>query len=172
MNASFRSFAASLCTLAAALSGPGAVAAPRAIETFDGTTWQALQGALERPAVVVFSTTDCVHCPAVMEALSREIRARKLNATLVAVVMDIAPGDADAALMRDAHYRRADRLFAFAGQAPALRYAVDPGWRGVTPFVAFLLPHQTPVSVAGPPSAHVIETWAKATSSMTRAARR
>ena len=161
MNASFRKVVACLCGLLAYL-GFSAVAAPRVVEAFDGATWSQLQASLQRPAVVVFSTTDCTHCPAAMESLAREIHAGKLAADLVAVVMNQAPGEADAGLLRSGHYRRADRLFSFAGSGTALRYSVNPEWRGVTPFIAFLVPHERPVWVTGIPSASDVAHWVKA----------
>ncbi len=148
--------------LAALLSG-AAVAAPRAVEAFDGAAWQGLQAGLKRPTAVVFSTTDCVHCPAVIEALHRDIRQRKLNAALLVVVMDVAPGEADASVLQNPEYRLADRLFAFTGQAPAIRHAVDPRWRGVTPYVSFLAPNRQARAVIGPPSAADIDSWSRAT---------
>lgn len=140
-------------------------AAPRTVETFDLATWAALQSGLRRPTVVVFSTTDCGHCPAVVEALARDIRQRRLDAGLVTVVMDAAPGEDDAALLRHPHYGRADRVFAFTGQAAALRHSVDPKWRGVTPYVVFLSPGQPTQVVTGPPSGAQVATWASAAKS-------
>lgn len=190
MNVSFRSVAVWMCGLAAWIA-TSAAAAPQAVGSFDGVTWRSLQASLDRPTAVVFSTTDCVHCPAAIEALAREIRRRKWMtgeraigtratgkratgkraAELVVVVMDRAPGDDDARLMRDAHYRAADRLFAFSGQGAALRYSVNPDWRGVTPFVAFLVPGAPPVWVAGLPSETDMANWVKAASLAQRTAR-
>ncbi|EHR69426.1 hypothetical protein BurJ1DRAFT_0544 [Burkholderiales bacterium JOSHI_001] len=147
----------------ALLAGAGAaLAAPRAVEAFDDTTWAALQGDKARPAVVVFTTTDCAHCPVVIEQLAAELRQRRLGATLVAVVMDQAPGEDDAALLADAHYRPAARLLAFAGSAAALRHQVQPRWRGVTPFVAFIAPPAPTLTVAGPPPAEMLQRYISA----------
>jgi hypothetical protein len=154
---------ATVCIAAgAALAGLAAYsvnAAPRPVEAFDSAGWAALQATLKQPAVVVFSTTDCAHCPAVFGQLAQAIRQRQRKAQLIAVVMDVAPGDDDDALQRQPHYQRADRLFAFAGQANAIRFAVEPRWRGVTPYVVFLRPGQTARAVTGPPSAADIDTW-------------
>ncbi len=131
--------------LAALLLGPGLVmAAPKTVEPFDAAQWQALQSGLHRPAVVVFTTTDCAHCPAVIEKLARDRRLRSVRGSLLTVVMDVAPGEADAALLRSSHYRPATRLLAFAGQPDALRHAVNPAWRGVTPYLALLRPGEPP----------------------------
>ena len=155
----WRAWLAALALLSAAVQLP-ADAAPRQVEAFDASAWPALQAGLKQPAVVVFSTTDCAHCPAVLAQLHQHIGRRR--AALIAVVMDLVPGQDDAALKADAHYRHADRLFAFDGQAPALRHAVDPRWRGVTPYVVFLTPGSPPKAVTGPPPAAHVEAWLRA----------
>jgi thiol-disulfide isomerase/thioredoxin len=144
----------------AAFAQSAAQAAPARVETFDVRTWQALRTGVKQPTVVVFSATWCPNCPAVIEDLAQDIRERPLkSARLLAVVMDVGPGDQDAALLRHPHYAVTDRLFAFAGQAPALRYAVDPGWRGATPFVVFLAPGKPPRFVTGPPTEGDLQAW-------------
>jgi hypothetical protein len=148
--------------LAAALllACAGAQAAPAAVEAFDAPAWKQLRSSPARPTVVVFTATYCAYCPAVLEQMAREIRQRRLDASLVAVVIDAAPGEADRALLADRHYRGADRLFAFSGSPQALRYAVNPQWPGgVTPYVAFLGPQSGPAWVAGAPAAKDVEAW-------------
>ena len=142
-----------LCTAAAA--------APRSVEAFDAAGWAALRDDPRHPAIVVFTSTDCAHCPAVIESLSRDRRLRRSGGRLVAVVMDVAPGESDALLLRSPHYRRADRLLAFSGQAPALRHAVNPAWRGVTPYLALLRPGEAPTWVTGPPAPEDLDAWAR-----------
>lgn len=161
MKPSFRKFAAWAAGLAL-LVNLGAVAAPRTVEAFDAAQWRALQATLKQPAVVVFSATWCPNCPAVIEELAQDLRERHLAAPLLVVVMDVAPGEADAKLLQQAHYRVAERLFAFAGPAPALRYSVDPAWRGATPFVALLTPGAPPRFVTGPPTGDELDAWARA----------
>jgi hypothetical protein len=153
-----RRWAQALVTLAA-VAGSAADAAPRAVEAFDEHTWAALQDEKAPASVVVFTTTDCAHCPAVIERLAAELRQHRASATLVAVVMDQAPGEDDAALLADAHYQPASRLLAFAGQAAALRHQVQPRWRGVTPFVAFIAPATPTLTVAGPPPADMLQRY-------------
>ena len=163
MNACFRRSLLAGLALAGCCAGLLAAAAPRQVEAFDAAAWSALQAGLTQPTVVVFSTTDCAHCPAVISGLAHQIQQRKAKAqgraSLVAVVMDAAPGDDDAALIGNVHYRPADRLLAFSGPAPVLRYAVDPRWRGVTPFVVFLSPGRAPVFVTGPPQSDQVNAW-------------
>jgi thiol-disulfide isomerase/thioredoxin len=143
------------------LAGPAAQAAPGTVDAFTPATWAALQSTLQRPTVVVFSATYCPNCPAVIEQLAQIVRQPLRHAELMAVVMDAAPGDNDAALLHDAHYRSVDRLFAFEGQAAAVRHAVDPRWRGVTPFVALLVPGAAPRLVTGAPGAADLDAWSR-----------
>lgn len=155
-------------TVAAALLGPSlalalalapagtALAAASKIEHFDAQSWQSLQKQLPRPAVVVFSTTDCSHCPAVIAALAARIKQRASAVPLVVVVMDGAdqPG-----LLQEPHYRPADRLLVFQGQSAALQYSVNPGWRGITPYVALLAPDGSARLVLGKPSSQELDQW-------------
>lgn len=157
----FRSVRALGCVASVLMWGV-ATAAPRTVEAFRIDTWQALQATAKQPMVVVFTATWCASCPQVMEDLVSELRQRKLKAQVVAVVMDVAPGEKDSALVRNAHYKHADRLFAFDGQAPALRDRVDPKWRGAAPFVALLSPQAPPRLSTGMPAAADLAAWAEA----------
>jgi hypothetical protein len=136
-------------------------AAPRTVEVFDRPAWPALQAGLTAPAIVVFTATYCAHCPAVIAQLARDKWRLQPSAQLIAVVIDAVPGDDDARLLRDPHHHPVDRLFAFHGQAAALRHAVDPSWRGITPYVAFLHPAEAPRWVTGPPSVQDLAAWAR-----------
>jgi hypothetical protein len=154
--------AAFVVALPAVLSTGTAAAAPRAVEAFGVDTWPALLGALKKPAVVVFSSTSCGNCPAVLAELADDLRRRRSEATLMAVVTDVAPGEADPYLLKQAHYRTTERLFAFDGQEQRLRHAVNPAWRGATPYVGLLRPGRPPVWVTGAPTAAEIQAWAAA----------
>jgi thiol-disulfide isomerase/thioredoxin len=108
---------------------------------------------------VIFSATWCPNCPAVIEDLALDVREHGFKAQLLAVVIDVAPGEQDAGLMGHAPYRLMDRLLAFSGQAPALRHSVDPTWRGATPFVALLSPGRAPRLVTGAPGEEDLRAW-------------
>ena len=127
-----------------------------AAQAFDTGTWAELQRQLPRPAIVVFSTSHCPNCPEVFETLIKQRQQRQPKAPVVAVLMDAAD---DPASTRQAHLRRADRLYAFAGSQQALRYSVDPAWRGVTPYVALLPSGGSPVFVAGTPTSEHWIAW-------------
>lgn len=138
----------------------------RGVEPFTAATWAALKSGVSAPTVVVFTSTDCAHCPAVLERLAAERRGHRAPAgarpQLVAVVMDVAPGVADAELLARPYLRACDRLLAFDGPATALRFAVNPAWRGVTPYLAVLRPGLPPRWVTGPPSPADLEAWTAA----------
>ena len=127
-----------------------------AAQAFETGTWAELQRQLPRPAIVVFSTSHCPNCPEVFETLIKQRQQRQPKAPVVAVLMDAAD---DPASTRQAHLRRADRLYAFAGSQQALRYSVDPAWRGVTPYVALLPSGGSPVFVAGTPTSEHWIAW-------------
>lgn len=173
MNARIAALSAAALVAASGLAGhrpavaATAAGALRPVEVFDAGTWATLQATLKRPAMLVFSTTDCAHCPAVFEQLANERRRRGLKAALIAVVMDVAPSEDDAMLQAQPHLQRVDRLFAFAGQAPVIRYSVEPRWRGVTPYVVFLTPGQAVQAVTGPPSEADIDAWVRRSAAAT-----
>jgi len=126
-----------LCLLGALLASaaPAHAAAP-AILPFAAGTWSALEHSPLRPMVVVFATTDCVHCPRVIDSLAAAIRQSRSGVGLVVVVMDGA--GQESALRKERHYRKASALYVFDGDAVALRYTVNPDWRGLTPYVALV----------------------------------
>jgi thiol-disulfide isomerase/thioredoxin len=137
-----------------------ATAASPRLQAFGRDSWTRLSGSLPRPAMVVFSATWCVNCPAVIEDLSAITRARPGGARLVVVVMD---GADDPTVAREPHYRLADRLMVFQGDDAALRFSVNPAWRGITPYVALLgADGAAPVFVSGRPSDAQISAWARA----------
>lgn len=117
-------------------SAAALAAAPPVVHAFGNETWSELARSAQRPLAVVFSTTDCAHCPAVIDSLAQELRKSRSKARLVVVVMDGA--GQEQALRGDRHYRNAHRLYAFDGDAMALRFKVNPDWRGLTPYVALI----------------------------------
>ena len=141
------------------LSAAAVQAAPQKIEAFDAQSWQRFQSTLPRPSAVVFSSTDCTHCPVTIASIAEQLKQRKTQLPLIVVVMD---GDEQPGLLQDPHYRQASRLFVFRGQSAALQYTINPKWRGITPYVA-LLPRAGDVRlVLGQPSAQDIDSWLKA----------
>lgn len=129
-------------------------AAPLRVEPFTAHTWSQFQRELPRPAVVIFSTTDCVYCPSVIDSVARDIEKRRVAIALIVVVMD---GAGKPGLIHDPEYRQASRLFAFAGDSAALQYGINPKWRGVTPYVALFAPQGAPKLMAGRPGAQDLD---------------
>lgn len=135
----------------------GALAAPPAVQPFGLQTWGDLQRAGAMPQVVVFSTTDCSHCPTVIDQLAAALRKSPAKPRLVAVVMDGA--GQEAALLTDRHYRQADALHVFDGDAVSLRYRVNPDWRGLTPYVVLLSARGVPRYFNGAPPAAALRAF-------------
>lgn len=127
-----------------------AAALPKGVLPFSSSTWQAMKRELPRPAVVVFTTTDCAYCPDVIEDLSNEFKNATPKVAILVVVMDGAYKPVS--WLAEPHYRKADRLYAFQGQEAAIRFGIDPKWRGVTPFVAMLGKAGEPQLVVGRPT--------------------
>lgn len=138
-------------------SAAAAVAAPAAVLAFGAGTWSELSNSPRRPLAVVFSTTDCTHCPAVIDSLAQEIRNSRSKVRLAVVVMDGA--GQEETLRADRHYRNANVLYAFAGDAMALRFTVNPDWRGLTPYVALIPATGAPRFHAGPPPPDVLRAF-------------
>jgi len=136
-------FALMLVAVARAHSAPH-------FEDFTAVTWTQWQRVLPRPAIVVFSTTYCPTCPQVFNDLAHSVRHAGAAVPLIAVIMDI---DGLARVERLEHFRLADRLFVFRGNEAALRFSVDPRWRGVTPYVALFGLRGAPTLTAGNPDA-------------------
>lgn len=134
-----------------------AVAASPSVLAFGSSTWHELTHSNPRPLVVVFSTTDCVHCPKVIDELATALRQSNSRVRLAVVVMDGAGQERD--LIKDRHYRKAHALYAFDGDAQALRYKVNPDWRGLTPYVALIPAHGTASFHTGSPTADVLREF-------------
>jgi hypothetical protein len=132
------------------LAAPPSAAAGATPERFGAETWKQWLQTLRRPGVVVFTTTDCAHCPAAIAEIERQRRSGRAAFELTVVVMDADP---DEDLRQIGHYRSADRLAVFDGPLQRLRHSVDPRWIGVTPYVALLAPQQPVRFVMGAPDA-------------------
>jgi hypothetical protein len=129
--------------------------AERPIEPFDQSTWSSLQKGLPRPAAVIFTATYCSTCPQVLGQLAAVLRDKHVDAPLIAVVIDGAESEA----LDLEHYALAQRIFVFDGEEAPLRYAVDPNWRGETPFIALLPRRGSPHYMRGLPSKKQLENW-------------
>ncbi len=135
---------------------PSAQAAPARIEPFGADSWSRLQRELPRPAAVIFTTTDCAYCPDAVEQMAQALHARQPRVPLLVVVMD---GEGKPDILRDPHYKKVDRLFAFAGEAAPLQYQINPKWRGITPYVALFGAQGAPRLITGRPQAADLQQW-------------
>lgn len=149
-----RTVVAVALTCAAALP---AVGAPGSVLPFDRATWTALGRAPAQASIVVFSTTDCAHCPHAIDSIARTLRSGRGRARLAVVVMDGAGHEKE--LLASRHYRQANSLYVFADDAAALRFSVNPDWRGLTPYVALVPAGGTPRFFAGTPSPDVLDAF-------------
>lgn len=134
--------------LVAALLALGAAsgrAAPT-VQALDGAGWRELAAQPRGPQIVVFSASYCVHCPGVIRALLRDRARYGKGIAVVTVLMDGPP----AAVKPP--YDRVDRLYAVADEQ-AVRHAVNPEWRGLTPYVVLLAPGRPARHRVGAPDA-------------------
>lgn len=146
--------------LCAALTCAGQAQAAPAWQNFDLARWQAMTQPAARPTVAVFTTTDCAYCPQTIHSLATQLRARGQHAAKLAiVVMDGAELTSD--LAKSHHYQMADALYAFRGAEMPLRYAVDPQWRGETPYVVLIFADGSRKQYIGAPPAADLSAFLK-----------
>jgi hypothetical protein len=156
MSKMFAKFGLGLLYLLTILLSGMAIAAPAGVESFDKNRWQTLQTQTRAPAIVVFSSVSCTHCPGVIAELAR---ARRKAASATALWVVSIDSDDDPSLLADAHYAPADRLFSFRGHAQAVQYSVNPEWLGITPYVAFLDGQGGSSFVLGEPRPAQLRQW-------------
>jgi len=135
-----------------------AVAAPAGWESFTPGTWKSWTGPGSTAAAVVFTTTDCEHCPAVIAELRQHIQSMPQPRPVLRVVVTDA-GNLTAGTAGARWYAMADERRVFEGNELAVRYAISPRWRGETPFVALLSPRTVPRLVTGHPAAPDLAAW-------------
>lgn len=133
-------------------------AAPSLVELFDQATWRTLVSKQEQPALVVFTSVTCIHCPAAIKRLAAKRSAIASHIPLVVVSMD---AESNASLLQDPHYAPADRLFLFRGRSQALQFSVNPEWRGMTPYVGFIDSRGSVRFSLGEPRDAVLSEWLK-----------
>ena len=135
-----------------------AFAAPTDVETFDKSTWPVLLSQHRQSAMIVFSSVSCTHCPAAIERLAAHRAAGRSATRLYVVLMD---SEDDVAALSSPHHRLADRLFAFRGRAQPIQYAVNPDWRGMTPYIAYVDGKGGARFVLGEPDEKTLAIWLK-----------
>ncbi len=134
----------------------GVMAAPAAVENFDKSSWQLLLKQTASPLIVVFSSVTCTHCPGAIDRIAAGLSAARSGTRLIVVSID---SEDDAALLREPHLTSVSRVFAFNGSTQALQYSVNPGWRGMTPYIAYLEGKGGVRFVLGEPKVAVLREW-------------
>lgn len=137
----------------------GVMAAPAAVENFDKSSWQQLLKQTTSPSIVVFSSVTCTHCPGAIDRIAAGLSAARSGTRLIVVSID---SEDDAALLREPHLANVSRVFAFNGSTQALQYSVNPGWRGMTPYIAYLDGKRSVRFVLGEPKEAVLREWISA----------
>lgn len=143
-----------LCALSFAALPP-AMGAPQSVEGLDQAGWRQLVTQVATPAIVVFTSETCAYCPGAIKRIGASLAASRSRTQLLIVSVD---GD-DAALLQEGKYAGANRLFVFRGKAQAVQYAVNPAWRGMTPYMAYLSPKAPPRFVLGEPDNKTLQGW-------------
>jgi len=118
-------------------------------QPFGPQTFQQLQQQVQGPTWLVFSATYCGNCPAVVA----ELRRQHPGLPVWLVLTDEG---------EEAHPLPAERRWRFEGHELALRHAVNPQWRGITPYLALLRPGQAPLFALGQPSSAQLQALEKA----------
>ncbi|MBH9577554.1 hypothetical protein [Inhella proteolytica] len=118
-------------------------------EAFGPQTFQQLQQQVQAPTWLVFSATYCGNCPAVVAGLRRQHAGMPLWLVLT--------DDGE-----ETHPLPAERRWRFEGHELALRHAVNPQWKGITPYLALLRPGQAPLFALGQPSNAQLQALEKA----------
>lgn len=146
-----------LCALSFA-GLPPAMAAPQSVEGLDQAGWRQLVTQVAVPSIVIFTSETCAYCPGAIARIGASLAALRSRTQLLIVSVD---GD-DAVLLHEGRYASANRLFVFRGKLQAMQYAVNPAWRGMTPYMAYLSPKAPPRFVLGEPDAKTLQGWVAA----------
>ena len=122
---------------------------------FELNSWQQLVHSGSRVAVV-FTSTHCVHCPGLVTDLLKDRKQRQAGYKILVVMTDGGVSD-----LGKSPYNQADDSYFFKGNIQALRYSVNPSWRGVTPYVALINPAVGAQFYSGSPPRESLQQWAK-----------
>jgi hypothetical protein len=109
-----------------------------------------------RPAAYVFTNSFCATCPEAFDALQKSVVASGKPVPLAAVLMDV---QGERALAHAHHYAGVTKIYAFDGFEPAIRQAVDPQWRNITPYVVLVARNGKLQRVTGQPTAAQLKAW-------------
>jgi hypothetical protein len=88
--------------------------------------------------------------------LSKSVVASGKSVPLAAILMDV---QGERALAHAHHYAGVTKIYAFDGFEPAIRQAVDPKWRNITPYVVLVGRNGQLQRVTGQPTAAQLKAW-------------
>ncbi len=126
------------------------------VADFDANTWTQLLRSGARPAAYVFTNSFCATCPETFDVLSKSVVASGKSVPLAAILMDV---QGERALAHAHHYTGVTKIYAFDGFEPAIRQAVDPKWRNITPYVVLVGRDGKLQRVTGQPTAAQLKAW-------------
>lgn len=129
-------------------------------EEFSTKSWASLLEKNQGPAIAVFTTTDCSHCPEVIDYLHRYVQRQAAAAMTIRLYLIVMDGLDEPELLRQGHYLLAHKLLVFSANRNALQYSVNPKWRGLTPYVALIQQHQAEF-VVGKPDAEKLQEFSR-----------
>ncbi len=121
------------CLLSLVLVSGLQAAVPNPSSSFKPESFQSLIDQ-KTASIIVFSASYCAHCPAVVRSLTKQSRRMAKPPRLIVVMADELPSPAD----KKSIYNDVDHLMVFEGNEMAIRHAVNPTWRGLTPFVVLV----------------------------------
>lgn len=128
----------------------------KTVANFDAGTWKQLLAKGPRPAAYVFTNSFCATCPEVFDLLSQAVGGSGQTVELAAILMDLR---GDHALAHAHHYTGVTRIYAFDGFEPAIRQAIDPKWRNITPYVVLVDRSGRQQRVTGQPTPEQLKVW-------------
>ncbi|MES2948058.1 MAG: hypothetical protein V4858_05885 [Pseudomonadota bacterium] len=140
---------------ALALAEPAQVAITT-VADFDASTWKSLLRSGPRPAAYVFTNSFCATCPEAFVTLHQTVTAYGKRVDTAAILMDV---QGQRALAHAHHYTGVTKIYAFNGFEPAIRQAVDPKWRNITPYVVLVGKDGKLQRVTGQPDARQLKAW-------------
>ena len=126
------------------------------VQQFNEGTWASLLKTGPRPAAYMFTTSYCSACPAVFQEVRGATKNSKVLPELIVVLMDV---EGNNALRHASHFKGMTQLFSFDGYEAAIRSAIDPTWRNITPYVVLVDRQGAIQKGVGSPSPQSLKRW-------------
>ena len=127
-----------------------------AVAPLDAPTWQRLLDKGPRPAAYLFATTGCTPCQSAFRQLRDYVLTQRRMAELVVVWMDV---ERFKALEHASEFQSATRVYAFHGDAAAIRRSIEPHWPDAEPFIVLVDRSGFVMRHSGAPSAQLLQQW-------------